>query len=445
MTAGIAPKQHFLLGRTLSLEEEKRKTNSPICFGKKKTTTTTTQASALSHNALASVSVAVMNKESIALFCNSATVLAALVSCAFAGKIMEKKTKFGGGISNALCALVFACFLASFTRVFSFSTNATTVVFDFIWDILMPLGVTLALLNVKVSELATKSKEVLLGFSFASVGSILGTVFSFALFSKSLGALGYKIAACMCASYIGGSLNFAATAKALELTNANLLAASMATDNVLMAVFLGILMVLPCKPPSPLAVDDEEDQRTMKVKGITEATLGTIVSLMVATGTLLLSSLLAKLASLGNFSLAITCIIAPLLGVILNSKLDFSGPPQFISRNIMLLFFACIGAGCNIFTASAVGVPLFGFIAVLLLAQLFFALLFGKAFRVPLWATLIGLNASAGGPATAFAMAASKGWNRALQPAVLAGTIGYAIGTLVGCLMSEFLRVFAPL
>ena len=449
MTAGIAPKQHFLSGRTLSSEEEKRKTNSPICFGKKKTTTTTTQASALSHNALASVSVAVMNKESIALFCNSATVLAALVSCAFAGKIMEKKTKFGGG--NALCALVFACFLASFTRVFSFSTNATTVVFDFIWDILMPLGVTLALLNVKVSELATKSKEVLLGFSFASVGSILGTALSFALFSKSLGvgALGYKIAACLCASYIGGSLNFAATAKALELTNSaessSLLAASMAADNMLMAVFLGILMVLPCKPPSPLAVDDEEDQRTMKVKGITEATLGTIVSLMVATGTLLLSSLLAKLASLGNFSLAITCIIAPLLGVILNSKLDFSGPPQFISRNIMLLFFACIGAGCNIFTASAVGVPLFGFIAVLLLAQLFFALLFGKAFRVPLWATLIGLNASAGGPATAFAMAASKGWNRALQPAVLAGTIGYAIGTLVGCLMSEFLRVFAPL
>ena len=74
-------------------------------------------------------------------------------------------------------------------------------------------------------------------------------------------------------------------------------------------------------------------------------------------------------ASLQNFSLAITCIIAPLVGVILNLKLDFSGS-QFISNNIMLLFFACIGAGCNIFTAAAVGVPLFGFIAVLLLAQL---------------------------------------------------------------------------
>ena len=325
-----------------------------------------------------------MNKESIALFYNSATVLAALVSCAFAGRSWKRR-KFGGGISNALCALVFACFLASFTRVFV-STNATTVVFDFIWDILMPLGVTLALLNVKVSELATKSKEVLLGFSFASVGSILGTALSFALFSKSLGvgALGYKIAACLCASYIGGSLNFAATAKALELTNSaessSLLAASMAADNLLMAVFLGILMVLPCKPPSPLAVDDEEDQKTMKVKGITEATLGTIVMLSwLQVQLYILSSVLAQRASLRNFSLAITCIIAPLVGVILNLKLDFSGS-QFISNNIMLLFFACIGAGCNIFTASAVGVPLFGFIAVLLLAQLFFALLFGKSF-----------------------------------------------------------------
>ena len=92
-------------------------------------------------------------------------------------------------------------------------------------------------------------------------------------------------------------------------------------------------------------------------------------------------------------------------------KVDFSGS-QFISNNIMLLFFACIGAGCNIFTAAAVGVPLFGFIAVLLLAQLIIAFLLGKAFRLPLWATLIGLNASAGGPATAFAMAASKGWKR---------------------------------
>ena len=162
---------------------------------------------------------------------------------------------------------------------------------------------------------------------------------------------------------------------------------------------------------------------------------------MVATGTLLLSSLLAELASLGNFLLAITCIIAPLLGVILNSGW-FSGPPQFISRNIMLCF--CVHR-CRLqhIHRFCRRVPLFGSSRSSYL-RLFLALLFSKAFSVPLWATLIGLNASAGGPATAFVwqhqrMESSSAACRARR------YIGYAIGTLVGCLMSEFLRVFAPL
>ena len=428
------------------IHEKRRTPHSPTSSyqKKKKKTTTTTTTSSLSQNGLACVSANFMGDGNVKLYYESALVLVSLISCAFAGDMIERKTQFGKYLGDALSALLVGCFLASFTGVFTFSSNATTIVFDLIWDVLMPLGVTLALLNVKVSDFATQSKEVLLGFSFASVGSILATVFSFALFSKSLGALGYKIAACMCASYIGGSLNFAATAKALELTNANLLAASMAADNVLMAVFLGVLMVLPCKPPYPLPVDVEEDERTAKPNEKTNSTPEMIAgsamrASVVATAILFVSSLLAKLSNLENFSLAITCIIAPFIGVLLNSNLDFSGS-QFISKNIMLLFFACIGAGCNVFTAFAVGAPLFGFIFFLLLAQLLFALLFAKAFRVPLWATLIGLNASAGGPATAFAMAASKGWKRALQPAVLAGTIGYAIGTMVGCVLSVFLR-----
>ena len=444
----VLASKHFVSRPSLSYIHEKRRTpQSPTSSyqKKKKKATTTTTTSSLSQNGLACVSANFTGDGNVKLYYESALVLASLISCAFAGDMIEKKTQFGKYLGNALSALLVGCFLASFTGVFTFSSNATTIVFDLIWDVLMPLGVTLALLNVKVSDFATQSKkEVLLGFSFASVGSILGTVFSFALFSKSLGALGYKIAACMCASYIGGSLNFAATAKALELTNANLLAASMAADNVLMAVFLGILMVLPCKPPHPLPVDVEDDERTAKANEKTNSTPEMIAgsamrASVVATAILFVSSLLAKLSNLENFSLAITCIIAPFIGVLLNSKLDFSGS-QFISKNIMLLFFACIGAGCNVFTAFAVGAPLFGFIFFLLLAQLLFALLFAKAFCVPLWATLIGLNASAGGPATAFAMAASKGWKRALQPAVLAGTIGYAIGTMVGCVMSVFLR-----
>ena len=53
--------------------------------------------------------------------------------------------------------------------------------------------VALALLNVKVSDFATKSNEVLFGFLFASIGSILGTAFLFALFSNLSARLGTRL------------------------------------------------------------------------------------------------------------------------------------------------------------------------------------------------------------------------------------------------------------
>lgn len=51
----------------------------------------------------------------------------------------------------------------------------------------------------------------------------------------------------MCASYIGGSVNFAAVSQSLGLTPGPLLAASMAADNIAMAVYLTAIMVIPAK------------------------------------------------------------------------------------------------------------------------------------------------------------------------------------------------------
>ena len=139
----------------------------------------------------------------------------------------------------------------------------------------------------------------------------------------------------------------------------------------------------------------------MKVKGITNATLGTIVSLMVATGTYMFlhsspNLLVSETSPRDNVH------NRPFTRCYSELRSWIFLVPRSLYQITLCCCFSRIGAGCNIFTASAVGVPLFGFITVLLLAQLFFALLFGKAFRVPLWATLIGLNASAGGPAASF-------------------------------------------
>lgn len=54
-----------------------------------------------------------------------------------------------------------------------------------------------------------------------------------------------QVAAALCASYIGGSINFAATAHALELTQRGLLAACMAADNLAMGLYLAAIMAIP--------------------------------------------------------------------------------------------------------------------------------------------------------------------------------------------------------
>lgn len=63
------------------------------------------------------------------------------------------------------------------------------------------------------------------------------------------GRLRVQVAAALCASYVGGSLNFAAVAASLDLAPGPLLAAAMAADNIMMAVYLAAVGVCPADPP----------------------------------------------------------------------------------------------------------------------------------------------------------------------------------------------------
>ena len=97
--------------------------------------------------------------------------------------------------------------------------------------------------------------------------------------------------------------------------------------------------------------------------------------------------------------------------------------------------------------AFANGAPTFAFIALQLATHFAFVFLVAgkllakkKALDVPLWATLTASNACVGGPATAAAAAAARGWPAAVQPAVLAGTVGYVVGTPLAVAVAAALR-----
>ncbi len=103
-----------------------------------------------------------------------------------------------------------------------------------------------------------------------------------------------------------------------------------------------------------------------------------------------------------------------------------------IGTLLMQIFFATIGASANIGVVLRVGPVLFLFAALILLVHLAVLLLAGRLFRLDLAELVIASNANMGGPTTAAAMAVARRWQKLVLPAILCGTLGYAIGTFVG-------------
>ena len=63
-----------------------------------------------------------------------------------------------------------------------------------------------------------------------------------------------------------------------------------------------------------------------------------------------------------------------------------------------------------------------------------------KIFKLDLAEIVIASNANMGGPTTAAAMAVAKNWRDLVIPAVLCGTLGYAIATFIGVGIGNLLR-----
>ena len=345
---------------------------------------------------------------------------------------------------------------------------AASGAYDAVWDHLMPLAVALSLLGAPIDRAgARRGSAVLAAFAVGALGTVAGTFAAYALVGRALGPHAWKVAACLCASYVGGSLNYAATAQALGLGvtpgGQAALAAGMAADNLAMAAFLAALALVPAAEPGrePAKLSSPRDKETAG-----DVTVNPTVSTLACAfaGALLVLEVGRVAAAAAGFPaahMAVAGIAAAALSAAAAAAarrdsarrfLRGGGFPQApfagasrVGAMLMLLFFATLGARADPNVAFANGAPTFAFIAVQLATHFAFVFLVGgkllaKALDVPLWATLTASNACVGGPATAAAAAAARGWSAAVQPAVLAGTVGYVVGTPLAVAVASALR-----
>ncbi|KAG6553392.1 hypothetical protein Mapa_005127 [Marchantia paleacea] len=370
------------------------------------------------------------------------TLFMILAACGAIGQLLEERTKWGGRLSAPLLAMGTGMLLSG-TAIIPSACPA----YDMVFSTILPLAAALTLLETDVWQAFGDAGATLKAFIFGALGTVLGTFVSFKIIGRFLGPDGWKIASCLCASYVGGSINYAATAQILGLTSGSMLAAGMAADNLCMALYFGVIMSIPDDSVAETSVKKGMDGSSgFPKEGPAGPTVESIaVSLAVAAAACTAGDALAGflpstfegsgLALMAAVASIFNALAGNLCGASRGGNIRLFAGAQNMGQSLMLLFFAVVGASTGVKQAMAGGWPLIIFITVLVSVHLSTILLLGKLAKIPMRSILIASNANIGGPGTAAAMANSRSWPGLVRPALLVGTLGYTIGTAIGVLL----------
>jgi uncharacterized membrane protein len=363
---------------------------------------------------------------------------AVLITAGAAG-LWAERTRWGRRLSSAVIAIG-ATFLLSNTGVIPAEAPAYGVV----WSYLVPLAIPLLLFKADLRRILREAGPTLLAFLAGGVGTVIGTVVAYRL--VPLGPEGWKLAGIFCATYVGGSLNYMAAAEALELRTGDLLTAGIAADNLVMTLYFLLLFALPAM--SPLARWCGGGTRATQAEGSRSATaerqaitLEGMAASLAAAAILCASGYgLASLVGVPSAGILVVTALTVTTATVAPSFLGRFGGAQELGVLLMQIFFATIGASANISVVLRVGPRLFLFAALILAVHLLFLLLAARVLRVRLDEIVIASNANMGGPTTAAAMATARRWHHLVIPAILCGTLGYAVATFVGVAVGHWLR-----
>ena len=378
------------------------------------------------------------------------------------------------GIFAALMGLAALAFWLQTTRLGALLTGTVLVIlmaivaanagliphqapaYDFVFTYLVPVLIPLFLLQGDVRRLLREASRTTLAFIVASAGTVAGVLLAISLLDLSALAGNANIAATdkqsaiaglFAATYIGGSVNYAALGEMTGLSNdASFFAAATAADNLFSAIFLGVLGLLPGmqwlarrfnehpQTKNPASSSEELERNTVSITPTSLCTALAVATLLVT----LSDAFSAWLNFSGGRYIILTILTLALATMVPKLRVWCTGGFE-LGVVLSFVFFGSIAAGADVVAMLSVAPILIALVSILLTTHLICLLVVGRWLKLTLPELLTASNAAVLGATTAPAMAAAKGWHDQITPGVLVGVLGYSLGTLVGGLLFNLL------
>ncbi len=357
-----------------------------------------------------------------------------LAGAAFAA--WAEQTRWGRRLSGVLVAILLAMVLSNLRLI-----PRASPTYDSALAWLIPVAIPLLLFDANLRRIFRETGRMLLAFGIGTVGTIIGALVGARLvpLGESAGAL----AGMFSATYIGGGLNFMAVAQATGFDDGSQMAASVAADNLVTALYIITVMALPAvawlrrRIASPIIDREEAEQREAVIHRHEPAVVPfnifrICLALMLAFAVAGAGQALAAALGLAGFGILFVSLLA-LVPANLFPRLvpHLEGHSQLGMIGIYIFLFV-MGASADVWAMVGSALPITLFALVIVAVHMLVIIGVGGLLKFDLAELIIASNACVGGSSSAGPIAAARGWRELVTPGILCGSLGNAIGTFLG-------------
>lgn len=380
-------------------------------------------------------------------------ILAVLCTLVLLTEWLVKHTFFRH-FGTALLVILVTAIVANLGLIPAGSSAENPVpVYDAIFGYVAPIAIFLLLLPVSLRDILKAGKPLISLFLIGAMGTAVGVTLGMWLLNgpETIGEHYVALGGMFTGTYTGGGINFNALALHYNIVEEGVLyGGAVAVDNIMTAIWMMVCIAIPrlfglmrkksTSHQTRTATDQAIPESSHDQEKVTPFELAALLALSLS------AQWFASYVSnwLATFDIKMPSIILISVLALVIAQIPFIqriNGARVLGYFAVTLFLSVIGAFCDLSALGSLGqlgITLFFLVVIIVTVHGLFV--FGSTwiFRLDPDLAAVASQANIGGPPSALALAKSLGRSDLVLPAILIGSLGYAVGTFIGLGLAEW-------